>query len=188
VKRHGLPLTIHAGETENSEGISGLDSIREALALGADRIGHGLQAIRDPALLKQLAQRQIPIELCPWSNVQLHSVPSYSDHPLPSLQKEGLNVSLSTDNRMISNITLRQQLAQIYTQGLLPCWEQVKMLTLNGIRGAFISPWEKAGLKRAVLTDFTQVETRYRAVINRFFCKTCTHPKSANLTESAQSA
>jgi adenosine deaminase len=185
VKAHGLPLTVHAGETEDSEGISGTESIQAALDLGADRLGHGLQSMKNPKLLEQLAKAQTPIEVCPWSNVQLKNVKDYASHPLPQMLAAGLNVSLSTDNRMISQITLRQQWMQLYRHGLLPCWEQVKTLTLNGIRGAFLSPLEKLRLQRDIQTEFAAIETKYRTLINRLFCKPCVHPRSLFLQESA---
>lgn len=187
-KAHNLPLTVHAGETESSEGISGVDSIKAALAVGAERIGHGLQVMRDPKLLRELAQKRIPVELCPWSNVQLSAVPNFQQHPIAQMLQKKLNVSLSTDNRMMSKITLTDQLAQLCANGLLPCWEQVKTLTLNGVRGAFISPFEKQKLARDFNRQFAQLENAYRTVINRFFCKPCEHPKSKNLQEFAKLA
>lgn len=183
VKAHGMNLTVHAGETATSGSISGVDSIKAALSLGADRIGHGLQLVNDKPLEDRFVKEQIPVELCPWSNVQINAVPDYADHPLPELLNKNINTSLSTDNRMMSKITLSQQLAQLYANGLLPCWEQLKQTTFNGIRGAFVSPLEKTRLNQQLTAQFAQLESRYKQVINRFFCKPCTHPKSANLQE-----
>ncbi|MFI6600911.1 adenosine deaminase [Nonomuraea sp. NPDC050536] len=88
----GLHLVHHAGET------AGPASIREALDLGhAERIGHGIRALEDPALVAELRERAVPLEVCPSSNVLLGIVPSLADHPLPLLSEAGLRVTLNTD-------------------------------------------------------------------------------------------
>ncbi|MGY2128195.1 adenosine deaminase [Blastococcus sp. SYSU DS0617] len=88
----GLHLVHHAGET------AGPGSIREALTAGrAERIGHGIRALEDPGLVAELRDRQIPLEVCPSSNVALGLVPSLRVHPLPALRAAGLAVTLSTD-------------------------------------------------------------------------------------------
>ena len=99
-------------------------------------------------------------------------------------EDQGLNVSISTDNRMMSKITLSQQLAQLYANNLLTCWEQLKAITTNGVRGAFITPLEKVRLHKQIGEQFAHVEKTYRNVINRFFCKPCEHPKSPSLQEA----
>ncbi len=184
VKVNGLPLTVHAGETPVSEGISGSESVKAALALGSNRIGHGLQSMRDPALVAELSQQQIPIELCPLSNVQISSVDQFKQLPLQSMLQKKLNVSLSSDNRTITSITMRDQLGQLYANGLLPCWEQIKTLTLNGVRGAFLPELDKARLNRDILQQFVVLEVKYRTLINAVFCKQCDHPRALNLQNS----
>ena len=178
VKAHGLNLTVHAGETESSQGMSGVDSIKAAMSLGADRIGHGLQLVNDKKLMDTFVKKQIPIELCPWSNVQINAVQGFDDHPLPTFMNKGVNASLSTDNRMMSKITLTQQLAQLWANNVVPCWEQVKTLSTNGIKGAFVPQPEKQRLLASFNAQFAQLETTYKDVINKYFCKTCTHPKA----------
>ncbi len=177
VKRHGMKLTVHAGETPNSQGMSGVDSIKAARKLGADRIGHGLQLINDPKLMDQFVKKKIPVEICPWSNVQINAVQGFENHPLPQFLQNRVNVSLSTDNRMMSKITLTQQLAQLWANHVVTCWEQVKTLSLNGVRGAFIPAGEKRRLLNRFNRQFAQLEQTYRDVINQYFCQTCTHPK-----------
>ena len=179
-KPKGLKLTLHAGEVSHSEGYSGVDSMKQALALGADRIGHGLAMKDDPALMQDMIKDQTPVELCPWSNVQINAVNPYQSHPLPQFLDAGVNASLSTDNRMMSKITLTDQLAQLYDQKLLTCWRDLKTATLNGVRGAFLNDCEKGRLAAQVKSQFTRVEKKYRDVINQFFCQTCEHPAIAD--------
>ena len=76
----GLGCTVHAGEW------AGADSVRAGLELPVTRIGHGVRAIEDPALVEELAERGIVLECCPTSNVVLGAFPSYEEHPLPRLR------------------------------------------------------------------------------------------------------
>lgn len=88
----GLHLVHHAGET------AGPASIWEALTAGnTERIGHGIRALEDPALVTELRTRRVPLEVCPSSNVLLGLVPSLAEHPLPRLVEAGLTVTLNTD-------------------------------------------------------------------------------------------
>ena len=91
----GLHLVHHAGET------AGPSSVWEALTVGhAERIGHGIRALEDPDLVAELRTRQMPLEVCPSSNVMLGLVPSLADHPLPRLAEAGLMVTLNTDGEI----------------------------------------------------------------------------------------
>lgn len=170
VQKYNLPLTVHAGETASSGAMSGTDSVRQAVKLGADRIGHGLQMRHDPKLMKLIKERQLPVEICPWVNVQLKSVDGYGDHPLPDFLEEGLNVSLSTDNRMLSKITLTEQLGHLYQHGLLTRWDQLKTLILNGVQGAFSPAMEKKRLFRQVTQEFQRLEQhpKFAPLIQRY--------------------
>lgn len=88
----GLACNVHAGE------FGGPDSIRAALELPVQRIGHGVRAIEDPALMAELAERGIVLEVCPTSNVATGVFPSYAEHPLPKLIAAGITVTLSSDD------------------------------------------------------------------------------------------
>jgi adenosine deaminase len=86
----GLPATVHAGET------MGPESIWAALTLPAvRRIGHGLTAHRDPALMEKLAEERVHLELCPVSNVKTNQIQSLREHPLPGYLSAGISVSVS---------------------------------------------------------------------------------------------
>lgn len=96
----GLGLTCHAGEW------GGPDSIREALALGVTRIGHGVRAIEDAALVRDLAARGVLLEVCPGSNVALGLYPTLAAHPVARLLDAGCRVCISTDDPPFFGIDL----------------------------------------------------------------------------------
>ena len=88
----GLGLTVHAGEWDGPE------SVRQGLALGVTRIGHGVRAAEDPELVRELAARGTVLEVCPTSNVALGLYPGYDAHPLPALRAAGVPVTLGSDD------------------------------------------------------------------------------------------
>jgi adenosine deaminase len=91
--RAGLISAPHAGE------LAGPASVRGALdGLGAQRIEHGVRAIEEPALVRELAERQVCLDVCPTSNVLLSIVPSMEQHPLPELLRAGVRCSLNSDD------------------------------------------------------------------------------------------
>jgi aminodeoxyfutalosine deaminase len=96
----GLALTAHAGET------AGPASIRAALEIGAQRIGHGIRAIEDPALLRELRERGVPLEVCITSNVLTGAVPSLKAHPVRRLYDAGVPITLNTDDPAMFAATL----------------------------------------------------------------------------------
>lgn len=91
--RHGLRRVAHAGE----EGPAAY--VWEALeVLGVDRVDHGVRSLEDPELVRHLAEQQVPLTVCPLSNVRLKGVPSLAEHPLPQLLEAGLLVSINSDD------------------------------------------------------------------------------------------
>ena len=88
----GLGCTVHAGEW------AGADSVRGALELPVTRISHGVRAIEDPALVDELARRQVTLEVCPTSNVVLGVFPSFAEHPFPVLREAGVPLTLGSDD------------------------------------------------------------------------------------------
>jgi aminodeoxyfutalosine deaminase len=105
-KAAGLHITPHAGE------VAGPAQVWEALdVLGADRIGHGVRSIEDPALVKELARRRICLEVCPTSNVRLGLCPSHADHPMHLLYEAGVPVTVNSDDPGLFGSTLSQETA-----------------------------------------------------------------------------
>jgi adenosine deaminase len=88
----GLGCTVHAGEW------AGAESVRAGMALPVTRIAHGVRAIEEPALVEELAERGLVLEVCPTSNVVLGAFPTYADHPLPRLRAAGVRVTLGSDD------------------------------------------------------------------------------------------
>ena len=99
----GLGLTCHAGEW------GGPQSIRDALTLGISRVGHGVRAIEDPALVRDLAEQGIVLEVCPGSNVALGLYPDWSAHPIARLADAGVKVTVSTDDPPFFHTTLGRE-------------------------------------------------------------------------------
>jgi adenosine deaminase len=103
----GLALTAHAGE------VPGPERIREAIALGATRIAHGVTAALDPEVIALVRERDVTLDMCPTSNVQAGIVPSLREHPLAALHRAGVSVTLSTDDRTVAGVTLTEEMARV---------------------------------------------------------------------------
>lgn len=103
-KRAGLLSMPHAGETEGPASIWG--AIND---LGADRIGHGVRAIEDPALMDELKKRGIPLEINPTSNICLHVYEDFESHPFRKLDEFGLTVTVNSDDPPLFNTTLTRE-------------------------------------------------------------------------------
>ena len=100
---HDIPFTIHAGEA------AGPESIWKALEFGASRIGHGIRCVEDRALMDYLARNEIPLEVCPISNMQTKVYSNPDFYPLKELLINGIHVTLNTDNRTVSNTNLDKE-------------------------------------------------------------------------------
>lgn len=137
----GLGITIHTGEL-----LDGGAGVREALALRPRRIAHGCSVIADPALIDELIERGITLDVCPTSNVQAATVATFADHPLPILLRRGLGVTINTDDTTISDITLSEEWMSCVTElGLtLP---ELWQCNLHALDVAFVDDHTKARLR-----------------------------------------
>lgn len=136
----GLRITVHAGEA------AGAWSVRQAIEeLGAERIGHGVRAIEDPAVMQLLAERAIPLEVCPTSNVQTQTVSGYDTHPLPQLLRAGLRVTLNSDDPGISAIDLPHEY-RVARDRLGLSAAELRTVQANALAAAFIDDERRAAL------------------------------------------
>ena len=136
----GLHSVPHAGE------MSGPETIWEALTgLRAERIGHGISCLADPALVAYLRERQVPLEVCPTSNVCTRQVPDLASHPLPRLLADGLFVTLNSDDPPMFGTTLTQEYRRAATVLGLDRG-QLASLALNGVRASFLDREAKQAL------------------------------------------
>jgi adenosine deaminase len=159
VQRENFHITIHAGEG------FGLPSIWEAVQFcGAERLGHGVRIVDDiktgpggpgtAAELGRLASfvrdRRIALELCPTSNVQTGAAPSIAQHPIGLLRALNFRVTVNTDNRLMSGITLSSELyavAEAFGYG----WDDLQWLTINAMKSAFVHFDERLDLINTVI-------------------------------------
>jgi len=142
VQRENFHATLHAGEA------FGLPSIWQAIQwCNAERLGHGVRIVDDIVVaddggvsLGRLAayvrDRRIPLEMCPTSNVHTGAVPSLGEHPIGLLRRLHFRVTVNTDNRLMSGITLSSELAGLVeTFGW--SWRDINWITINAMKSAF---------------------------------------------------
>lgn len=91
-----VPYTCHAGDSQ------GPDTVKDALGFGARRIGHGHHVYDAPELWPQLMENGVTLEICPTSNIQCRTQPSYAEHPAKKLFDAGVRVTISTDNMTLA--------------------------------------------------------------------------------------
>jgi adenosine deaminase/aminodeoxyfutalosine deaminase len=129
-RARGLHLTIHAGETAGPESVWG------AVRLGAERIGHGIRALEDAALLDHLRARDLPLEICVSSNVATGVVTSLAQHPVRRLFETGVPLVISTDDPAMFRTTLTREYELLRDQfGFTD--EELRGLAASGFRYAF---------------------------------------------------
>ena len=140
-RAHGLPSVPHAGETEGPASIWG--ALR---ALEARRIGHGVRCLEDPALVAYLREAQIPLEVCPTSNVCLGVAPSLAEHPLPKLLAEGLYVTINSDDPPLFSTTLTEEYLRCAGAFGFDA-ATLRQFSLNAVRASLLSAARKAELE-----------------------------------------
>lgn len=143
-----VPATCHAGDSQ------GPDTVRDALSFGVRRIGHGHHIYDDPSLWDEAISRGVTLEICPTSNIQCHTQPSYREHPAKKLLDAGLRLCISTDNMTLAAVCLPDEYRHC-TQDMGFTPEDVKKTLLCAAEAAFLPEDKKnaliARVKKALL-------------------------------------
>ena len=141
--KNGIPFTVHAGEAD------GPQSVKDAILFGASRIGHGVRAIENQELIAELINKNIPLELCPTSNVNTAIFDKISSFPVRRFMDEGVTVTINSDNRSVSDTTAGKELELLKKNFGLTDKEE-KTLLLNSVSAAFCSEKIKENLRKMI--------------------------------------
>ncbi len=151
----GLHCVPHAGE------LAGPGAVRAAIyELGGERVGHGVRAIEDPAVVRTLAERQIALEVCPTSNVLLGIYPDLAAHPLRRLHDLGVPVTVNSDDPALFNTTLEEEVVLLATAfGFTAADVQaVDGILLNAVRHSFLLEERKQRLAAELQTELDRLK------------------------------
>ena len=149
----GVPFTIHAGEA------AGPESIKEALELGAQRIGHGVRCLEDEKIVNRLLQNEVILEVCPTSNLQTRA--TGEKHPIEELYRRGLKTTISTDNNTVSNTDILEEYEWILDNTNLTI-QDLKQMNINAARGLFGVPLQ---LKAILISRVHQKEEKTNKIM-----------------------
>lgn len=146
--RLGLPITIHAGEA------AGANNVREAInGLGAVRIGHGVRMLEDRAVVELVKERQIPLEMCPLSNIQTKAVTDWKSYPIRQYYDEGIIVTVNTDNMTVSGTTITKEY-ELLMEHCGFTLSEVAAVIMNGVNAAFLENDKKQLLMEQFEAEF----------------------------------
>lgn len=137
-KEWNIPFTIHAGECGSRK------SVQDAIEFGASRIGHGIALTKSRNLRNICREKGIGIEMCPTSNLQTKAVENMEEYPLQQFLDEGLLVSINTDNRTVSDTTMKNEQKYFSNEVVMKCTE-------NAIKTAFVCDEIKKELMRKII-------------------------------------
>lgn len=140
---NNILFTIHAGEAGT------ITDIIDAINYGAKRIGHGVKAIENNEVIKTLKEKQIPLEICPTSNIQTCVVNNYQNHPIKQLNNKGVLITVNTDNRTVSNITLSYEY-ELLNKYFDFTREEFIRFNINAINYSFLTQVEKNELLKKI--------------------------------------
>lgn len=146
IKDKNIPFTIHAGENGSYQ------EIELAIKQGTKRIGHGIHAYESKELQQKIKENNILLEICPTSNIQTNSIDEYQNHPIYDFYNQGLKVSINTDNKTVSNISLNEEYLKLYNNFNFTI-EDFKQMNLFAIESSFLSQKEKESLVNGILSQ-----------------------------------
>jgi len=159
-KQMGLRSIPHAGETEGADSVWG--AIKE---LQADRICHGVRSIEDMSLIKELVERQIPLDICPTSNICLNIYPTMRQHPFRKLDELGVNVTINSDDPSLFGSTLCEEYITVAREFEYTIGDLVRFAE-NSIQASYATIKSKAKYLREIeiwkennLTDIKKIAT-----------------------------
>lgn len=138
-RRRGLRVVAHAGETAGAESVRGA-----VLALGAERIGHGVRSVEDADTVALLRERGVPLEVCPTSNYLLGVVPADAPHPIRALADAGVTCTVNSDDPGMFGTTLVDEYRRLAGQGFT--WPELWQLNRNALEAAFLPDDERLAL------------------------------------------
>ncbi|MFC7785473.1 adenosine deaminase [Rossellomorea sp. GCM10028870] len=141
-REYGYRVTIHAGET----GV-GRNVLEAVEWLGAERIGHGVYITDCPEAYQVVKDKGIVLEICPTSNVQTKAVKTFRDHPLYDFHRAGIKITINTDNRTVSNITMTKECELVWGEFAMS-EEDYGEIYMNSVEAAFVSDEVKERLKK----------------------------------------
>ena len=144
VKKEKIPFTIHSGEADGPE------SLKSAIEFGAKRIGHGVRCIEDESILNLIKEKKIYLEVCPTSNLDTKVFNNIKEHSIKELVDNNILVTISTDNRTVSNTNLRNEYSILHDAFNFTDKDFIQF-NLNAIDAAFISEDEKMQLRSKLL-------------------------------------
>lgn len=155
---HGLHTVAHAGEDV------GFESVRDAVALcHAERIGHGITAVQSDELMELLYERQIPLEMCPTSNVFTKKyVRKMEEHPVRAFCERGILVTLGTDDPVFFGVELLDEYWNLFDK-LHFTADELKKIVLNGFEASFVSDSEKLRFKESVEAAWSRAQKLFPA-------------------------
>jgi len=147
----GLHRVVHAGEALGPESM--WDAIKH---LNVERIGHGVAAIRDPALMNYLREKDITLEICPVSNIRTRVVPSISEHPIREFLKQGLSVTVNSDDPSFFDTDMNNEYIQLH-QELGFTLEELFKLSLNALETSFIDDDFRKQIQLQFHSDYEKI-------------------------------
>ena len=150
-RESGMPITIHAGEA------AGAHNIYDAVVkLGARRIGHGVRLKEDPDVFELVRSMRVPLELCPFSNIQTKAVADWEQYPIKEFLDRGLLVTVNSDNLTVSDTSMTKEYAVLRERLGLTEMDLARIIR-NNVEAAFLQEEEKRMLRMKVETELDRL-------------------------------